>query len=145
MNRIFAALLLLPSCQPSVGGPTTSAEDGPVIWTIPVVTGQGGSSMEWQGQTLQLGTGRSWPTDSLAVRAEGDGPQLLVDLGDSEAANWSVYSRALHGTQVLLRIADIDLVVLEMQRDWPAEGVWPLGGDEQAKQRLAELAAVLDD
>jgi len=143
MIRYLALPLLLVACQPAASKASASGAAGPVIWTIPVVDSGGESELAWEGQTLQLATARSWPSDSVAVEFLGTESLLQVDLADDEIANWSVYSQALHGSKLLVRIADVDVAVLDMHRDLPAEGLWPLGPRETAEPRGRALMAAL--
>ena len=133
-------LLALAACGDATGpadDPSLRA-DGPVIQTLPVLP-RGAEEITLDGRTVRVGTARSWESDAVQVEMLGTTTLLQVDLADHELADWRVYASALQGQEFVVRIAGLDLMILQGGTQVQPEGLWPIGPRDSAEPRAQEL------
>lgn len=126
----------LPGC--GQGSDEPAPADGPVIWTLPVQE-NGKESVTIGDRTVKVGVGRGWETVEAAVEMMGTETLLRVELSERELANWGVYSSALRDQEMVIRIAGVDLMILEGGPQLKGQGLWRIGPRETAEPRAQEM------
>jgi len=134
----FFALALggLAGCGQGSEGP--AAADGPVIWTLPVQE-NGKESVTIGDRTVKVGVGRGWETVEAAVEMMGTETLLRVEISERELADWGVYSSALRDQEMVIRSADVDLMILQGGPQLKGKGLWRIGPRETAEPRAQEM------
>jgi hypothetical protein len=111
---------------------------GPTLWTIPVLE-NGKQKITIDGRTVRVGTARSWETEWVRVDLMGTQSLLGYRFAEVEHADWQTYVSFLAGKEFVVRIADLDLMILEGGPQLKAEGLWLIGPRETAEVRAQEL------
>lgn len=132
----------LAGCGQESEGP--AAADGPVIWTLPVQE-NGKESITISDRTVSVGVGRGWETVEAAVEMMGTETLLRVELAERELHDWGVYASALRDQEMVIRIADVDLMILAGGPQLKAKGLWRVGSRETAEPRAQELLKRLSE
>ena len=90
-------------------------------------------------RTVRVRTGRGWETTKVLVEMMRTETLLRVELSERELADWGVYSSALRDQEMVIRIAGVDLMILEGGPQLKAKGLWRIGPRETAEPRAQEL------
>lgn len=142
---LTAALGWLGSCGgEEADGDGDLRAGGPVIWTMPVQD-NGKESVTLDGRTVAVGTARGWETVEAAVEMMGTETLLRVELAEHELHDWGVYASALRDQEMVIRIADVDLMILAGGPQLKAKGLWRIGPRETAEPRAQELLRRLSE
>lgn len=134
---LTVVLGLLAACGKGEGNAERGAS-GPVIWTLPVQD-NGKESITIDGRTVSVGTARGWETVEAAIEMMGTETLLRVELTERELHDWGVYSSALRDQELVIRIADVDLMILEGGPQLKSKGLWRVGPRETAEPRAQEV------
>lgn len=111
---------------------------GATLWTFPVLE-NGQEEITIDGRTVKVGTGRAWATESVRVDLMGTQSLLGYRFAEVEKADWLIYAGFLKDKEFVVRIADVDLMILEGGPQIKAEGLWLIGPRASAEPRAQEL------
>ena len=136
LGLVFA--LHLPSCGNSESDEDVIGPVGPTLWTLPVRE-NGKEEITIDGRTVKVGVGRSWDTESIRVDLMGTQTLLGYRFAEFEQADWLTYAGFLKDKEFVVRIADLDLMILEGGPQLKAEGLWLIGPRASAEPRAQEL------
>lgn len=143
-------LILLVCCAAACGGGEhgESSAQGPTLWTLPVLP-NGAEEITLDGRTVKVGVARPWETESLRFEFMGTETLLDVRLAEGERRDWAAYQDGLVDGELVVRIADVDLMILEGGPKLKAVGLWSVGPREtaeaRARQAMAQMASPRDD
>ena len=137
-SLLLAFTLQLPSCGNGESNELAKRPVGPTLWTVPVLE-NGKEEVTIDGRTVRVGTARSWETESVRVDLMGTQSLLGYRFAEFEQADWLTYASFLKGKELVVRIADLDLMILEGGPQLKAEGLWLIGPRESAEERAQEL------
>jgi hypothetical protein len=134
----LASFALLASCGNSGSELSAGSTLGPTIWTLPVLE-NGKEEITIDGRTVKVGTARGWETELVRVDLMGTHSLLAYRFAEHERADWQTYASFLRGKEFAVRIADLDLMILEGGPQLKAEGLWSIGPRASAEPRAQEL------
>lgn len=138
----LAFALQLPSCGDSESearpGVETAPPVGATLWTLPVLE-SGKEQITIDGRTVKVGTGRAWDTEFVRVDLMGTQSLLGYRFAEFERADWLTYAGFMKDKEFVVRIADLDLMILEGGPQIKSEGLWLIGPRASAEPRAQEL------
>lgn len=130
--------LLFPGCGDTATGPDFAPPVGATIWTLPVLA-SGSEAVTIGDRTVQVGTARGWETESVRVDLMGTQSLLGYRLAEFEHADWLTYMGFLKDKEFVVRIADLDLMILQGGPQIKTEGLLLIGPRQSAEPRAREL------
>jgi hypothetical protein len=134
----LAGVLALPTCGKAESEESSKPSVGPTIWTIPVLE-NGKEEITIDGRTVRVGTARGWETESVRVELMGTQSLLAYRFAEFGQADWRTYTSFMKDKEFVVRIADLDLMILAGGPQQKAEGLWLIGPRESAEERAQEL------
>jgi hypothetical protein len=133
---VFA--LQLSSCGNAGSGELAKRPVGPTLWTLPVLD-FGKEEITIDGRTVKVGVARAWETESIRVELMGTQSLLAYHFAEVERTDWLTYASFLKGKEFVVRITDLDLMILEGGPQLKSEGLWLIGPRTTAEARAQEL------
>ena len=141
--RVLCGLLALSTLVSACGKSGDGEYDGnrpsgPILYTLPVAEGQS-ETVTIDGETVSVRVPKPWDTDEIRVELLGNQSILHVSIYEELHEEWRRYMSALDGERFVVRIKDVDLMILEANRGLKPVGMWQIGPRESAEPRAQEL------
>lgn len=111
---------------------------GPVLYTLPVAEGQN-ETVTLDGETVSVRAGKPWDTHEVRVELLGTQSILHVSIFENQREDWRRYMETLEGERIVVRIKDVDLMILDAGLALKPEGMWRIGPRATAEPRAQEL------